>query len=75
MPASLAAYHRIDAPGLATLIWPMPTPPASPPQGRLTALHLAAGNGHVDLIDPLLAMGADIEAKDINVHLSQSTPL
>jgi hypothetical protein len=42
--------------------WPLPTP--APPQDGQAAFHFAARNGHVDLIEPLLAKGADIEAKD-----------
>ena len=31
---------------------------------KWTALMVAAGNGHVDVVNSLLCIGADIEAKD-----------
>jgi ankyrin repeat protein len=36
---------------------------------------MAASRGHLDLINKLLAMGADIEAKNEKVHTGHATPL
>jgi ankyrin repeat protein len=33
----------------------------------MTALHMMAAKGNLDLIDKLVAMGANIDAKDVDV--------
>jgi ankyrin repeat protein len=43
----------------------------------MTALHMIAAKGNLELIDKLLAMGADIDAKDADVrphHLNLPHP-
>jgi len=44
---------------------------AKPNKGRVTILHSTAAYGHKDVVELLLAKGADVNAKDIN----RGTPL
>jgi hypothetical protein len=48
---------------------------ASPPQNGWTSLHLAAARGYLDQINKLLAMGADIDAKDQKVSPALHTSI
>jgi hypothetical protein len=54
-----------------------PPRPRSLPQTGATALHIAAKNGHLNLIGPLIVMGIDLDARDKDVlsasPLSQPT--
>jgi hypothetical protein len=45
----------------------LPCPTASPPQDGSTALHVVVLQGHLDVFHTLLAVGADINAKDYKV--------
>jgi ankyrin repeat protein len=62
-----ASHHHIQPPTLLSLV-PLPPPLyiadplRSPPQDGTTPFHIAASHGWLDLIDKLLAEGADINA-------------
>lgn len=64
-PQRLPLPSRASSPPLAAAV---PSAAPSPQDGR-TALYLAAQQGHLGLIDTLLAMGADIHMKDNKVPL------
>lgn len=48
--------------GASRCVLPLPTP--APPQGRCTALHLAAQNGRETCVEALLQLGAEPDARN-----------